>query len=391
MGLYKQPKSNNWFMQLSDENGKRYRKSTRTADRSAASIVYARELEAVEKRRLGFGAASPLASRQPIEPLIAGYLEAMREDGLTESWVKTHGWFLRRMAKSLGWKTIRDIQRDDLRRFAQEDLAELKRNSKREYINAARLLCDWALSQSPPLLSRNPVVGVLPRLRGKTARMQRQQELLRRPLTTIEIGQLLNAHPTDPKSAWRWHRERLPIYKVALCTGYRRSTLRQLQTRDIRLDGVNPHISVPPSMTKSGRAIRTPINDPELIKIIRDRCEVALARKESHQFYGRPFAPVPQITTFHKDIERAGIDRYDEHGLQVVFHSLRSTFNVQMALSGVPIIIASQLMDHTSIETTRKYYSYVGVSDTAAIMQLLPGINSMIGKITQPGMAQSMA
>jgi integrase len=391
MGLYKQPKSKNWYMELTDEHGSRVRKSTRTADHSAASIVYARELESIEKRKLGLAAPSPIASRQPIELVIEGYLDSMREDGLSGDWVKTHRWFLLRMKRTLGWETIRDIDRDQLRRFVSEDLAELKRKSKTEYVNAARLLCDWAVAQSPPLLASNPVVGVLPRLRGKKARMAREHELLRRPLTRIELGRFLGAAPTDARSAWRWYRERLPIYTLAACTGYRRSTLRGLRTRDVRLDGVNPHIAVPPSMTKSGRAIRTPINDPKLAQIIRDRCALALARKESDRFYDRPFAPVPQITTFHKDIERAGIDRYDEHGLQVVFHSLRATYNVQLALAGVPIVIAAQLMDHTSIETTRKYYSYVGVSDTAAIMQHLPGIDEMMGRITLSGMAKSMA
>ena len=68
-----------------------------------------------------------------------------------------------------------------------------------------------------------------------------------------------------------------------------------------------------------------------------------------------------------------------------MFHSLRATFATQLALAGVPAQAAMQLLDHSSIQTTLKFYTMVGVSDMAGFMGRLPPLGSV-----DVGMAESM-
>jgi integrase len=387
MGLYKQPKSKNWFMEFTDEHGKRVRRSTRTADRTAAKIVLARELEAVESRKLGFAAPSPMAARVEIGAQIDRYLTQMHAEGLSESYTVRLRLRLNKMSRDLGWKTLRDIKRDELRAYLASELGDRTRATKKHYIDAMRQLCKWAINQSPPMLSVNPAEGVIEVLRGKRGRSAKISEYKRRPLTTEEAKRLLSSPPSNPLSLFMWLNERRPIYAVALRTGYRRSTLKQLRVQDVRLECANPRIVVPAYMTKSGRPLETPITDPTLLEMIEQRLRFCTAKRKRDMYYGRPLAPVPMIQTFRQDIARAGIPRVDEHGLEVVFHSLRMTFCTQLALSGVPETIGMKLMDHANIETTHKIYTHVGVTDSVPAMNALPSI----GDLPHDGMAESMA
>jgi hypothetical protein len=88
----------------------------------------------------------------------------------------------------------------------------------------------------------------------------------------------------------------------------------------------------------------------------------------------RVFKTVPRVKTFHRDCERAGIERFDAEG-QVDRHALgRTTFGTRLANSGVMPQMASKLMRHTDVKITMKHYTKLCLHDEARAVAGLPQI-----------------
>lgn len=371
MGLYKQSRSKYWWMRFTNEHGVLTRRSTGTCNENAATIIMAKELKAVEQRGLGITAPSPLAGSQPIKRIVDLFLKEQRLLGISEPWIDTQQKRFDKMIYTMRLGTLRDITTNGLKQYLAEQLGEMSHTTRKQYIMHMRKLCEWAMEQSPPLLGFNPAIAASPRLSGRRSRVEDNRET-RRPLWSSEIPQLLNATPDTPRELLTWERHRRPIYVVAMRTGFRRSTLNRLRPASIHLDVANPHILVPAELTKSGRSIVMDLVDETVIGCVEQLLGLAAARRKSDRFYGLPFAPVPKPDTFRRDLIRAGIPPVDELGRKVVFHSLRSTFCTQLAIRGVPAQVAMQLMDHTSIHTTMKFYTLVGQTDMRRFMSDLP-------------------
>lgn len=370
MGLYRRGSSTVWQMLYRDERGRACRRSTKTADRRAAEIMLARELEAVERRKLGIPAPSPIEATRPIGELAEAFLASLELSGLSPKYVVNQRSRLTRMIAAMRWARVTDMTTVSIRRYVEGELAGKAYKTVHAYVETARLFAAWGMEQRPPVLGVNPAIGVLPKLRGKAGRAARQVVYARRPLWPHEIPRLLSA-PPPPSHASSWFDSRLPIYAVALRTGYRRSTLTALRVEHVRIDVANPHIRVPPEMTKSGRGIVTPIDDPTVLGLIDRRLSLCMAFTLPPNERGRPFSPVPHVSTLRKDFRRAGIDP-DEGGKVLDFHSFRYAFCVQLALSGVPLLVARDLMDHASIQTTDRVYAMAGVTETRLGIRALP-------------------
>ena len=391
MALYKQARSKNWSMRFRDEHGKLVRKSTGTADKSAAQMMLAKELRMVGLRRVGIAAPSPLQARTPIARVVEAYLADCLAGGNTPEWVNKKRGRLDIFVRETGAESIAAVNTELVRGFFDRFLAGSSIGTKRAYKSIISDLCRWAIEQRPPMLSADPTVGAIPRRRGHKLTNIDGTRDSRRCLWTHEIPMLLGARPTAPRARFAWDSHRRPLYIVALGTGLRRRTLDQITTAMIKLDNANPHIAVPGELMKSGRLFHMPLRDPMVLQSVRHLVGRCNARKPfSHgrpnPLLDRPLAPIPKSSeTFLADIKRAGIAPIDEQGRRVVFHSLRATFATQLALNDVPDIVAQQLMDHQSIITTKKYYAMVGVTDAHRYMARMPALEMVMG-----GMLESM-
>lgn len=385
MGLYKQEKSKNWFMRFTDEHGRTIRRSTKTANKSAAAIMLSDEQRAVLNRRLGVASPSPTGASAPIREVIKRFLKSELAIGITPEWIKTQQSRFDLMIAYFDWRSIKDITTEGLKEYIEHHPTAKCHSTKCEYIMHVSKLCKWAINQSPPMLASNPAADAMPRLVGKQAKVEENRDV-RRPLWSFEIPLFLSARPTHAAARRAWDTHRLPLYIIALRTGFRRSTLRDLTPASIHLHVANPHILVPAELTKSGRQINMPLTDRQVIDCAEHLICESYRRRRSDPSYGHPFAPVPRPRTFQADLARAGIERVDELGRHVVFHSLRSTFCTQLALSGTVPQAAMELMDHEDLRTTMKYYTKVGVSDKRRFIENLPKLE--LG--SNAGMSQSM-
>lgn len=392
--VYKQKGSPYYTIGFSDENGRKVRKSARTKNKAAATMMLADEERAVELRRLSIAAPSPMQSRTPIMDVIKMYIDECIEMGNSPEWIQDKGWRLNKVVAWTGVRTISELDESALRVVFDVHLRDSARSTRNGYLSIIRGLCEWAIDHQ--MIASNPTLGMTPRRRTKRATNIDQADK-RRCLWTHEIPLLLNARPENPVSQRAWDNHRRPVYVIAMGTGLRRTTLAKITSGMIKLDVANPHIAIPGELMKSGRQLNMPVLD----KAVRTSIEQLLRRCSSRRvkatgnrknWADRPFTPVPKSdTTFRSDTERAEIPRVDEDGRLVVFHSLRATFATQLALNGAKAIEVKELMDHQKIETTMKYYTMVGVSETFEAMRKLPSLDQERLEVVVKTMSASMS
>jgi integrase len=95
--------------------------------------------------------------------------------------------------------------------------------------------------------------------------------------------------------------------------------------------------------------------------MLRLRSEVVDAIRSITPIDARPGTPlfprgIPRMVTFKKDLVNAKIDFLDVVGRRADFHSLRETFGTQLAVSGAAPFVLKELMRHTTVQQSEKYY-----------------------------------
>ncbi|MCC6678260.1 MAG: site-specific integrase [Phycisphaerales bacterium] len=178
----------------------------------------------------------------------------------------------------------------------------------------------------------------------------------RRALSPAEIRDLLDAAPP----------ERAICYLLLVYTGLRRAEAGQLKWAHLHLDGLNAHIELPPTITKSGHAEAVRLV-PELAAALRDHRGNASDRDPV-------FAAIPSMPDFRDDLADAGIEEVDARGRKVVLHSLRHSLATMLAASGVPMPVAQRIMRHRDIKLTAEVYTDEGLLPLHAAMQALPSL-----------------
>jgi integrase len=84
------------------------------------------------------------------------------------------------------------------------------------------------------------------------------------------------------------------------------------------------------------------------------------------------FPTVPRVRTFRNDLERAGIAFEDNDGRRVDFHALRDTFGTHLAAAGVAPFVLKELMRHSTVQQSEKYYIDARHLPLAAAVASLP-------------------
>lgn len=151
-----------------------------------------------------------------------------------------------------------------------------------------------------------------------------------------------------------------PLFLVALGIGVRRTSLFRLRWSSVDLG--TKTIVLPGTDTKSGQTLRTYANDE--VHTTLERWRTSTARLRSLE---RPGAdadlifPSPRTGRALASIGKSWIAVMDKAGVKdVCWHSLRHEFASSAADAGVSIVQVRDLMGHSSITTTERYF---GVSE----------------------------
>lgn len=191
-----------------------------------------------------------------------------------------------------------------------------------------------------------------------------------RPLTNAEAQALLDAALTDeakPRPRCKAHRStRLAL---AWMTGGRLEQIASLRWIDIDL-GPSPSVTYDADASKNQAGWRVPLpkRAAEMLAGWRHRCE--LAGPSDLVFSANPWY---RQREFDADLKAAGVAKV-KNGRRAGFHSLRKTYARNLVLSGVPVNVAQQLMQHKTLEMTLGVYAEAQQEDKIAGAEAAAGL-----------------
>ncbi len=348
--LFRRPRSRFYVIRWIDADGRRRQTSTHTSDRRAAERQRVRlEAELADRRSTGVDARQAMldaAAKEPIATHFEAYLRACQAESQAARRVDIKRLAFSKASAALGLGRLADLTPEALRawmgRLKAERLSPRTVNEYRVSINA---FLNWCVRDGR--LRENLVKHIPPLpVRGDRRRN-------RRSLTGEEIALLLHqAARQDQQQRLEPRASREAIYETALLTGLRRGELAGIEWRDIDLD--RGLLRVRAEVGKAKRTDEVPLH-PRLIERFRTRGLGRLQEKVFHR--------LPDIRTFKRDCERAGVVLVDEEGRTVDFHSLRMTYCTNLVKAGTPAAYLQRLARHADIKTTNAYYTDLGIED----------------------------
>jgi integrase len=229
-------------------------------------------------------------------------------------------------------------------------VCDIGRSARTRNVYLARLngLLNWADARG--MIRGNPIQVIQP-LNEDADRRE-----ISRALTPEEFARLISVSP----------RERALYYLMAGRVGLRWQEIRRLLWGDLADGWVSLRIQA----TKSKRADALPIPDDVW-------AQLQAIRPPDATLTTPVFLTSPSRITFGKDLKRAGISKHDERGHQADRKALRKTFGTHLAMAGVDIRQAQQLMRHTDVNLTLKLYTDPKLLDLKAAMErtaeMMPG------------------
>lgn len=339
--------SDKWYgaLRMDWERGLPHEWSLGTSDKREAERLLHDERIRREKERTGVlpPRSQQEAAEQPLNELLDAFLGDLRVLGRAEGTLKKYG-NMRVMFGRCGWREMRDVTPSSFCEWrARSTLAPRTLNA---LLKDTRTLFRWLRRQK--MASENPLKFVQ---RVDTRRLEKY----RRALTEDEVRRLIAAAP---------HR-RAVVYLLAIYTGLRRAEIGQLTVGDLVFDSPAPFVRI-----RSGTAKHPKVTNQRL------RPEVVYALRsilpETARQVDIVFPSVPRVRTFQKDLAAAGIPFEDESGRRVDFHALRDTFGTHLAASGVAPFVLKELMRHSTVQQSEKYYIDATHLPLAAALAALP-------------------
>ena len=378
--LFRKTDGGPWIATYWDHAGRRREHSSRTTDRATAERILTKLVaETALRRDLVIDPRDDrfaAESRKPLTEHVAAYIAHCRHAGQNEHHVGQKETQLAAMI--VGSKTTRlaELTADAL----ELHLSAIKaRKLSARSVNFARQIAvafyGWVIktgrAESNPLL-------VVPKQDES-----RDRRRVRRPPTDDEMTLLIAVASERGREAW---------YMTAALAGLRKGDLQRLTWADVNFNDSTLTI-------RGGKAKRVdtlPMH-PQLADALRRRLEAHPAMPKA-----RVWSETVGDVTRLKDFLRAGIAREvavlnakgepvmtgkgnnkrpktrimveDDEGRVIDLHAMRTTLGTQLARAGVAPQIAQRIMRHTDYRQTLKHYTVLGLTDTAAAMDRLPGI-----------------
>ena len=252
------------------------------------------------------------------------YLEKYAKKNKEKSW-KTSDWvYLRRLKPYFGSSRLSDITTEKVEDYKSERLSGgLKNSSVNRELSCLRKIFNKAIDWG--YASNNPV--------RRVEFLSENESLRERVLTEDEESRLFESISPHLRL----------ILMVALNTGMRKGEIFNLKWEDIDFESRKIRIS----KSKSGRGRTIPMNSILFsllsgLKSQNGKTEFVFTNPET----GKPYIDIKKA--FNGACKRAGIKNLH-------FHDLRHTFASRLIKRGVDLIIAKELLGHSSVVTTQRY------------------------------------
>jgi integrase len=337
-----------WF----NENGKRVTRSTGTSDYEAATQIAAKWKTETALRKRGVISTSQARvadeNQKPIKEHIADYFAHCEHTGQDRVHISNKRTQLGKLITGLGATCLSDLDPHKVERYlAALVTAGKSHRTHNQHRATAVAFAEWLLEQGRIASNRFKIVHSLNEAKDR--------RMVRRALTEDEMSRLISAS-----------NERRPYYLFAYYTGLRVKAVKAAVWGDVDFEAATIRVRVGNAKGKKDD-ICLPLHS-DLMK------EVRRIKPHFAAIADPIFPTIPTVRTFHRDCERAGIDRYDADGRQLDRHALRTTLGTNLALAGVMPQMAMKVLGHSDVRITMKHYTALRLVDTAKAVQTLPTV-----------------
>lgn len=331
------------------EHGHPRKWSLGTTDRREAQRRL--DVERVLREKENYGGVPPRpqreAAKQGLNELLEAFLADLSVLGRAEGTLKKYR-HMRVLFKRCGWSRLEDVtSRSFCDWRTKSGLAPRTLNALQKDTGT---LFRWLRRQR--MVSENPLEFV-------PLVDTRRLEKFRRALTEDEVRRLIEKTAKNSPA-------RAVVYLLAVYTGLRRKEIQALTVGDFVLDSPAPFVRVRAATAKNPKVSHLRLR-PELVDALRP---LITEKTVSTDFVF--LGVVPRIPRFKKDLEEAGIPFEDAQGRRVDLHALRDTFGTHLAASGVAPFVLKELMRHSTVQQSEKYYIDATHLPLAAAVASLP-------------------
>lgn len=346
--------------------GRALRRSTGCTLRDTAIAVARRWHREYENAVAGIDTPERRESEKPIAKHIDEFVEARRVSpgAPTADHLALLKSRLLRVTKKAGWSRIADIgehgfsaaleclsNEPDYRRRGKpsKGVKRLSPQTRNHFRAAYKSFTNW-LYRTHRLLG-DPLLNIA---KWKTEGFQTFQ---RRALTTEEFAALERSTEASARRFGISGVDRAALYRLAVCTGFRRGELASLTPRAFAF-GDQPAVALGAEFSKN----RKPWTQP-LERETGDLLHRWLAGRDRSALLWPGLNDVNTAAMLVADLDAAGVAAIDDDGTLVDFHALRHTFCSWLALRGVSETLVQRLARHSSSTLTDRFYVHVGLED----------------------------
>ena len=266
LGRDKGKRNASWYFEYKDHLGDKRMKKGFTDKALTKQLASKLEMEA-RQRRLGLIDVEKEEIAEIKNSAIGEHLEGYRKSLIAKENSEKHVRLtlsrVRRIVEGCEFKSLRDLNADDVEAFLTElrEEDEIGFKTYNHYLQAIEAWCNWMVGRKR--LDRSPVAGI-PRLNAEL-----DVRHPRRALTLDEFGMLLSAARECGISIQCYDGEiRARIYTLSYMTGLRKGEIASLTPKSFKLKAVQPTVTVEAKSSKHRRKDVLPLH-PDLVPMIR--------------------------------------------------------------------------------------------------------------------------
>jgi integrase len=315
MALFK--RGNIWWMEITNQTGKKLRESTRTPDRSVAEKVQElRRLQLSINVEQHWCDRRQQASCRTWEEASARWLREHDDKRSAKDDRRYAVWW----GNKIGDAQLSQLDADTLRRHLEAKKKETSASTANRHLSFLSAVLNAAVKEYGWLAAK-------PHLKK-----YREPKGVVRYLTVAEIERLLTELPNH-------HRD---MVEFALATGLRQGAVKRLKWTAVNLE--KRFCWVIPQDSKSGEPICVPLNETSWTVL--SRC---LGRHRQFVFTYRG-QPIDQVNSraWRQALKRAGIAQFR-------WHDLRHTWASHHAMNGTPVHVLQELGGWHDPKMVRRY------------------------------------
>ena len=363
LGRNKGKKGSPWHFEYKDEFAKKRMKKGFTDKGSTQQLASQMENEAA-KRRMGLidPEQEERAKRKEllIEEQLLAFKKAQHAKKNTDKHVKLTMGRIRTVIDGCEWKTVGEMNADEVEAFMQEyqDEEDIGNRTVNHYLQAVDSLGNWLAHPKRRIVDANPFAGI----DRRNAAVD-----IRHALTPYEFTKLLHAARTSVISVQCFSgEERARLYTLSYMTGLRKGEIASLTKSSFDVAGAQPIVTVEAKYSKHRQKEVLPLH-PELVLELK----VWLKGLADDEHLFPKLAGRKAWKLVKKDLELAGIPYRNDDGV-ADFHAVgRHTHITELLRNGATLPEASKLARHSTIQMTMKY-CHIGIDDQARALASLP-------------------